>query len=204
MVVIVDYQLGNLFSVKKAFETIGEEAKISSDPNDLKSATHIVVPGMGAFPHGMKNLEKGGFVEVLNEEVIEKKKPYLGICLGLQFLATRGFEHEEYPGLGWIKGEVKRLDAEKEGLKLPLIGWIDVTPKPGSQLFEGIQEGSDFYFVHSFALIPEDEKDIAATIEYGGKIVAAIEHDNIYAVQFHPEKSQDVGLKLLENFLKHA
>jgi glutamine amidotransferase len=204
MVIIVDYQLGNLFSVQKAFEAIGAPCKISSDPKDLKTATHIVVPGMGAFPHAMKNLEQSGFKEALVEEVIGNKKPYLGICLGEQFLAQFGFEYEKYPGLGWIEGEVKLLDVEKHNLKVPHIGWNNVTAKKDSKLFAGIKPDTDFYFVHSFGLVCKNPQDVAGTTMYGEELVAAIERDNIYAVQFHPEKSQEAGLQLLENFLKHA
>jgi glutamine amidotransferase len=204
MITIVNYKLGNLFSVAKAFESFGGEVRISSEPSDLRAATHIVLPGVGAFPHGMDNLREAGLIEVLNEEVIEKKKPFLGICLGLQLLAEKGYENGESAGLGWVKGIVKRLEVESAGLKVPHIGWNNLEVKKDSRLFAGVKPTADFYFVHSYALHPEEESDIAATTEYGTKIVAAIERGNIYAVQFHPEKSQEAGLKLLENFLRHA
>ena len=202
MIVVVDYKLGNLFSVAKALEYAGAQVKVSSAAEDLRAATHIVLPGVGAFPRGMQNLRNTGLIEVLNEEVLEKKKPFLGICLGMHLLAERGFEHEESAGLGWVKGEARKLEAG--GLKVPHVGWNDVTAKEGSKLFEGIKQGSDFYFVHSYQLHCADPGAVAATTTYGEAITAAVEQDNIYAVQFHPEKSQDVGLKLLENFLHHA
>ena len=202
MIVVVDYKLGNLFSVAKALEYAGAQVKVSSAAEDLRAATHIVLPGVGAFPQGMQNLRNAGLIEVLNEEVLEKKKPFLGICLGMQLLADKGYEHEESAGLGWVKGEARKLEAG--GLKVPHVGWNDVTAKEGSKLFEGIKQGSDFYFVHSYQLHCADPGAVAATTTYGEAITAAVEQDNIYAVQFHPEKSQDVGLKLLENFLRHA
>ncbi len=202
MIAVIDYKLGNLFSVVKAFEFLGQQVRVTASPDDLRAATHIVLPGVGAFPHGMQNLKDAGLLAVLNEEVIEKKKPFLGICLGLQLLAEKGFEHEECEGLGWVKGEVRQL--ETGGLKIPHIGWNDVTAKEGSKLFAGIKQGSDFYFVHSYQLHCTDPAAVAATTEYGERITAAVEQDNIYAVQFHPEKSQEAGQKLLENFLRHA
>lgn len=204
MILIVDYGLGNLFSVMKAFESIGVSARISADPKDLKEASHIVLPGVGAFGQGMRNLEAGGFHEALQKEVIEKKKPFLGICLGLQLLAEKGYEYEECAGLGWIAGEVKKLDVEKQGLKVPHIGWNNITLKKESRLLKGIKPDADFYFVHSYQLHCAHADDVVATTTYGEEITAVIERDNICAVQFHPEKSQEAGLKLLENFTHYA
>ncbi len=204
MVLIVDYKLGNLFSVQKAFESIGEEARVCSDPHDLKAATHIVLPGVGAFGRGMENLASSHMREALEEEVMGNKKPFLGICLGLQLLADKGFEYGEHAGFGWIKGEVRKLEVEAQGLKAPHIGWNDVAFPRASRLFEGIKPGTDFYFVHSYQLICAEASNVTATTTYGGEITAAVERDNLYAVQFHPEKSQEAGLKLLENFLRHA
>ncbi len=202
MIVVVDYKLGNLFSVAKALEYVGAPVRVSADPADLRAATHIVLPGVGAFPQGMHNLERTGLLEILREEVLGKKKPFLGICLGMQLLADKGYEHEECAGLGWIGGEVRKL--ETGGLKVPHVGWNDVTAKEGSKLFEGIKQGSDFYFVHSYTLACIDASAVAATADYGGAVTAAVEQGNIHAVQFHPEKSQEAGLKLLENFLRYA
>jgi glutamine amidotransferase len=204
MTIVVDYKLGNLFSVAKAFELLGEEVLVSGDPKDLARADRIVLPGVGAFPQGMRNLEEAGLSAALREEVAGKKKPFLGICLGMQLTATRGFEHEECDGLGWIEGEVRLIAAESAGLKVPHIGWNDVSAKEGSRLFRGIRPHTDFYFVHSYAMHCAKEADVAARTSYGEDIVAAVEHENIYAVQFHPEKSQEAGQQLLENFLRHA
>jgi glutamine amidotransferase len=204
MVTIVDYGLGNLFSVAKAFESIGIPVRISADPKDLKDASHIVLPGVGAFPRGMQNLKSEGLLETLEEEVLGKKKPFLGICLGLQLLADKGYEYEESAGLGWIKGEVRILDVEQQGLKVPHIGWNDLSLKKESRLFKKIKSDADFYFVHSYQLHCADKKDVVATTIYGEEITAVIERENICAVQFHPEKSQDAGLTLLENFYQYA
>ena len=204
MVTIVDYGLGNLFSVAKAFESIGVPVRISADPKDLKNASHIVLPGVGAFPRGMQNLQTVGLCRVLEEEVIGKKKPFLGICLGLQLLADKGYEHEESAGLGWIKGEVRILSVEQQELKVPHIGWNDLSLKKESRLSKTIKPDADFYFVHSYQLHCADKGDIVATTMYGEEITAVIERENICAVQFHPEKSQDTGLTLLENFYQYA
>jgi imidazole glycerol-phosphate synthase subunit HisH len=203
MVVVVDYGLGNLFSVAKAFEHIGAEVRVSAQPSDIRAATHIVLPGIGAFPQGMKNLQKSGLIAVLKDEVMNNKKPFLGICLGMQLLAQKGYEHEECEGLGWVEGEVRELEAKAQGLRVPHIGWNNLSFTRESALFKGVKTDSDFYFVHSFEL-RTSQNDLVATTAYGGHVTAAIERDNIWAVQFHPEKSQDAGLQILENFLSHA
>lgn len=200
MIVIVDYGLGNLFSVAKAFEMIGASVRISGDPQEIKQADRLVLPGVGAFGDGMEYLSKNGLDKVLINEVLVNKKPFLGICLGLQLLADMGFEYGEYKGLSLVKGRVRKLEVG-EGMKIPQVGWNDISFVKNSPLFEGIKNGSDFYFVHSYQMICDDPKDIAATALYGETVTAAIEKDNIFATQFHPEKSQDVGLKLLENFV---
>lgn len=202
MIAIVDYGLGNLFSVQKAFQLLGSEAVITSDHALIRSAERIVLPGIGAFGDGMKNLRERGLDIVLAGEVLEHKKPFLGICLGLQLLATRGLEYGNHMGLGWIEGEVRLIDAPRHGLKIPHIGWNDVTRIRESPLFAGIKANADFYFVHSYQLIPEDKSLIIGTAEYGETITAVVQKDNIFATQFHPEKSQEHGLKLLENFIR--
>ena len=204
MLVIVDYGLGNLLSVAKAFESIGVSVCVSADPKELKEASHIVLPGVGAFPRGMQNLKSEGLRETLEEEVMGNKKPFLGICLGMQLLAEKGYEHEECTGLGWIKGEVKKIDVERQGLKVPHIGWNNLDIKKESRLLKNIKPDTDFYFVHSYQLHCADSKDLVATTTYGEEITAVIERGNISAVQFHPEKSQDAGLTLLENFFQYA
>ncbi|TSC59565.1 MAG: glutamine amidotransferase [Candidatus Peregrinibacteria bacterium Greene0416_62] len=202
MIVIVDYGLGNLFSVQKAFEMIGADVKISGTAEDIHAADRIVLPGVGAFGDGMDVLREKGLDRALTEEVINKKKPFLGICLGLQFLAETGEEHGEHKGLGWIKGRVRKLDVEKQGLKVPHIGWNELSMVRESPLFADIKSDADFYFVHSYQLDCGDPQDLIATAEYGEKITAAVQRGNIFATQFHPEKSQDNGLKLLENFIR--
>jgi glutamine amidotransferase len=204
MIIIVDYGLGNLFSVAKAFDAVGASARVSSDPRDLAQASHIVLPGVGAFGQGMHNLETAGLRAALDEEVMGKRKPFLGICLGLQLLGERGYEYGEHAGLGWIAGEVRKLEVESMGLKTPHIGWNNLDIKKESRLLQNIKPDSDFYFVHSYQLHCARKEDVVATTMYGEEITAIIEHENIFAVQFHPEKSQDAGLKLLENFVQYA
>jgi len=163
-----------------------------------------VLPGVGAFGQGMRNVEAKGLRKVLEEEVMGKKKPFLGICLGLQLMAEKGYEHEECAGLGWIKGEVQKLDVEKQGLKVPHIGWNNLDIKKESRLLKNIKPDADFYFVHSYQLHSSHTEDIVATTTYGEEITAVIEHENMFAVQFHPEKSQEAGLTLLQNFVQYA
>lgn len=199
MVVIIDYGMGNLFSVKNALGAINAEVVISKNPEDLKKADHIILPGVGAFPDGMKNLKELGIIPALEDEVLKKKKPFLGICLGMQLLASEGEEHGLTSGLGWIKGRVRKFDVSEE-LRIPHVGWNDVSPAPNAKLFAGI-DSNIFYFVHSYFLVPENSGLVSASCEYGEKFTAAVESGNIFGVQFHPEKSQKSGLKLLKNFL---
>jgi glutamine amidotransferase len=200
MVVVVDYGLGNLFSVAKAFEMIGVKVTISGDPEEIKHAERLVLPGVGAFGDGINYLSEKGLDKILSHEVLGNKKPLLGICLGMQLLADVGYEYGEHKGLSWIKGKVRKLEVG-EGLKIPHVGWNDVTLVRESPLFEGIKNGADFYFVHSYQLVCDNANEVVATTNYGETITAAIQKDNIFATQFHPEKSQEVGLKLLENFV---
>lgn len=192
--------MGNLFSVKNALEAVGAEIVISKNPEDLKRADQIILPGVGAFPDGMKNLKELGIIPALEKEVLEKKKPFLGICLGSQLLASYGEEHGSTSGLGWINGRVRRFRVDEKQFRVPHVGWNDVSPVPGATLFKGI-DSDIFYFVHSYFVAPEDPGVVAATCEYGEKFTAAVERGNIFGVQFHPEKSQKSGLKLLKNFL---
>ncbi|MBT4120358.1 MAG: imidazole glycerol phosphate synthase subunit HisH [Candidatus Peribacter sp.] len=204
MVTVIDYGLGNIFSVVKAFEMIGADVQVSSDASDIRSADHLVLPGVGAFADGMQFLHDKDLDTVLTEEVVQNKKPFLGICLGLQLLAEIGQEHGEHKGLGWIPGKVQVLDTGDEPLKIPHVGWNNLEMTQDNPLFTDIHKDSDFYFVHSYQLHCTDPKDCIATTTYGETITAAIWHDNIFATQFHPEKSQDAGLKLLENFLSYS
>src|SRR3989344_213575 len=196
-VAIVDYGMGNCGSVVNAVSALGVEYTLSSKMYDLEKATHIILPGVGSFDQCMKNLDKNGLVGVLNKEVITNKKSYLGICLGMQILAEYGLEGRKTPGLGWIKGKTDKMNVGK--LPLPHVGWNDVKVEKES-LFEGIKDPI-FYFVHSYSLEPSDRKAISGATDYGGDFVSAVETKNIFGVQFHPEKSQHAGLKLLENFL---
>jgi len=201
-VAVIDYGMGNVASVLKALEKIGVPAVLTADHDEIRKATHIILPGVGAFGDGIKNLSERGLIELLTSEVVEKKKPFLGICLGMQLLGTKGYEFGEHQGLGWIDGSVIKFDIDPT-LRLPHIGWNNITAKPGSKLFENIPD-QNFYFVHSFHLVPTDPSCISATCEYGIKFAAAIEHENIMATQFHPEKSQESGLAVLKKFFSYA
>lgn len=195
--------MGNIRSVMNAFNLLEEKLEITDDPKKLSQAEAIILPGVGAFSDGMKNLRQKGLIEVLEKEVIEKKKPYLGICLGLEFLAKKSFEGGEHEGLGWIDGVVTRIIPNDSTLKIPHMGWNDTTiVKTGGLLNE--LDNPIFYYLHSYYLkVDNAEKDvITSTCDYGGiPIIATVQKNNIYAVQFHPEKSQTTGIKLLKNFL---
>ena len=200
-IAIINYGMGNLISVKNAFAYLNCSAQIISDPSDLKNARKIVLPGVGAFKEGMDNLNKLGWKDELEAEVIQKKKPFLGICLGMQLLATEGTEYGSCQGLGWIPGRVDKLATDDKDLHIPHIGWDDIQiTKPG-KLLKGIPESSDFYFIHSFVFHPDDTDVTGSTCNYGEKFVASIELNNIFGTQFHPEKSQKNGLSILSNFI---
>lgn len=198
MITIIDYGMGNLRSVEKALEKVGAEVTVSRDPDDVRRAERIVLPGVGAFGDAMHNLEKRGLVEVIKAEVAAGK-PFLGICLGLDLLFEESDEHGVHAGLGLLPGRVELLPTE---LKIPQIGWNHVAIRKESKLLAGIPDGSSFYFVHSYAVVPELESDILCTTEYGCTFVSAVERGNIAAFQFHPEKSSSLGLTILENFAK--
>jgi glutamine amidotransferase len=204
VIAIIDYGMGNLGSVFNAFQALGVPAEIVNTPAKLSEATGVVLPGVGAFGDGMRNLRQGGFVEVLDEEVRRKGKPFLGLCLGLQLLATTGLEHGENAGLGWIPGVVRRLTPEHAELRVPHIGWNDVRAVKAGGLYGGLGEIHSYYFVHSFALQPDDLSVVSGFVDYGGEWVASVESDNISATQFHPEKSHKSGLTLLKNWAAHA
>ncbi len=200
-VAIVDYGMGNLDSVARAVEECGGNPVITNHANDLQIANYIVLPGVGAFAVGMRNLRKGGFDEILGEQVLDRGIPFLGICLGMQLLATKGWEIEETPGLGWIEGEVKHLQPNSPQERIPHVGWNEVVFTRDSALFAGIPSGKDFYFVHSYHLICRKEQEIIARTPYCGGFVSAVERENIFGVQPHPEKSQRLGFQLIKNFL---
>ncbi|MDN5126624.1 imidazole glycerol phosphate synthase subunit HisH [Aliarcobacter butzleri] len=198
--VIVDYKMGNLRSVQKAFEKIGCKAIISSDKETILKANKLVLPGVGAFKDGMKYLKELNLLSILNKKVLEEKIPILGICLGMQLLSNKSYENGETDGLGWIDAEVLKFDFSTQKLKVPHIGWNELNYKKNCSLFENIENNSDFYFVHSYHF-KTNENIVIGTTNYGFEFVSAINKDNIYAVQFHPEKSQIVGLQLIENFV---
>jgi glutamine amidotransferase len=199
---IVDYGMGNLLSVYHAVEMAGGDARICSTPEELAHVQKIVLPGVGAFRDCMANLMKRGFIDALQEAVFRQEKPILGICLGMQVMARRSFEGGEQRGLGWIAADVIRIRPSDDSLRVPHMGWNDVTYRPGSVLFSGHPEHPDFYFVHSYAMVCDHPEDIEATCHYGGTITAAVRKKNIFATQFHPEKSQDYGLRVLDNYIK--
>ena len=204
MISIIDYGMGNVRSVFNAFEILGADVEIIDDPKKLTNSEAIILPGVGAFRDGMKNLEKMGFINKLKEEVIDNKKPYLGICLGLEFLADKSFEGGETDGFGWIKGEIKKIETGNDELKIPHMGWDDTIIKKNTRLLRDMKNPV-FYYLHSFFLeVKKTEIEYIESIcEYGKtKIISSIHKENIYAVQFHPEKSQESGLKLINNFLE--
>jgi glutamine amidotransferase len=207
-VVIVDYGSGNLRSAAKAFERAVADAGLSmtvhvtSEASDIGRASHIVLPGVGAFGDCRRGLDAlPGMVDALTRAVIDQGRPFLGICVGMQLMAEEGHEHGIHPGLGWIAGRVERL-AVGDGLKIPHMGWNELMLKPaGHPLFRGLAEGAHAYFVHSYAFRPADPQQILATVDYGGPVAAVVGHDNLVGTQFHPEKSQRTGLTLIANFL---
>jgi glutamine amidotransferase len=201
MVVVVDYGMGNLRSVSKAFEACGADVTVSSKPEDLKKAERIVLPGVGAFGDSMANLKKRGLIEPLCEEILVGKKPYFGICLGMQILADSGEEKGTHQGLGWLPGKTVMFQLADPELKVPHIGWNDIRIVKDGPLWNELGKKLDFYFVHSFHFVPTNRADVAAVCNYGGDFTAAVQHENIFATQFHPEKSQESGLRIIRNFL---
>ena len=199
-VAIIDYEAGNLRNVQKAIEKFNYKAEIISDGKDLEFFDSIVLPGVGSYYHGMKKLIERNFKKFLREEVLIKKKPFLGICLGMQLMGSKGEEGEICEGLNLIPFEVKSFNVPK--LRIPHIGWNNVKKISNSKLFNEIPDESDFYFVHSYYVDQIEKKYISGICEYGIEFAAAIESGNIYGTQFHPEKSQKYGLQIIENFLK--
>lgn len=199
--VIIDYGMGNLLSVQRAFEKCGSDAVISDNPLELRDAEHIVLPGVGAFPDAMNNLMKGGWVEELNRAVLEKEIPILGICLGMQLLAEKGYEVHECKGLGYIPGEIVLFEQTDEKERIPHVGWNEIQKCIETPLFDGIADGTNYYFVHSYHFKPRNVENIATKTPYCGEFVSSVIKDNIVGTQFHPEKSQKAGFKLIKNFL---
>lgn len=199
MIAIIDYDAGNIKSVEKAFQFRGEEVVLTRDRNVILNADGIVLPGVGAFGDAMEKLHRYGLVAVIHEAV-EKKIPFLGICLGLQLIFERSDESPGVEGLGLLKGEILHIP-EESGLKIPHIGWNSLKFLGKGRLFGGLEESAYVYFVHSYYLKAEDEGIVTAVTEYGTTIHASVEQGNLFACQFHPEKSSDTGLKILRNFI---
>ena len=198
MIAIIDYGMGNLRSVAKAFEAVGHQAIVTRDAASIKNASHVVLPGVGAFGDCMANLDRYGLIEPVRA-TIQSGKPFLGICLGLQLLFTESEEFGTHKGLGIISGRVRRF-ATDQTLKVPHMGWNQVNVQRECPVFEGITNASNWYFVHSYFVDPTDRQIVATTTTYGIPFVSSIWKDNIVACQFHPEKSQAAGLQLIKNF----
>ena len=198
MIGIIDYDAGNIKSVEKALQYLGQETVVSRDPQVLLKADKVILPGVGSFGDAMENLKKYGLVPVIHE-IVEKGTPFLGICLGLQLLFESSDETPGVEGLGILKGKILHIPPSP-GLKIPHMGWNSIDIKEDSRLFEGIDRQSYMYFVHSYYLKARNPEDVAATTWYSTDIHAAVEHDNIFACQFHPEKSSELGLRILKNF----
>jgi glutamine amidotransferase len=208
LLTVVDYGVGNLRSIAKSIEkanfdnNLSYSVKVSSDINDVKKSDKIVLPGQGSFKACKEGIDKiTGLQKKLNESVLVKKKPIYGICAGMQLFATIGYEEEKTEGLNWIKGEVIKLDLNLSKLKIPHMGWNELKVVNVSKVFKDVINKNHAYFIHSYEFIPEDKKKISITSNYGKDVVAAVSSENIYGSQFHPEKSQSIGIKILTNFL---
>lgn len=207
MISIIDYDAGNIKSVEKAIQFLGEDVRITRDKNEILEADRVIMPGVGAFGLAMEKLRSYGLEDVIHQYV-STGKPFLGICLGLQLLFDESEESPGVKGLGLIKGKITKIPTEYKAdngntmtQKVPQIGWNSIEINPSSRLFKGISDGSYVYFVHSYYLTADNPDEVAAKTYYGTEIHAAVEKDNIFATQFHPEKSSDVGLKILKNFI---
>ena len=205
-VTIIDYNSGNISSVINSFKEVAKSKiniEVTSDLNKIKSSDKLVLPGQGSFKSCVDALKKiEGLTDTLNEFVISNKKPLLGICVGLQMFADVGYEETETKGLGWISGKVSKIDNQNGKFKLPHIGWNEIEIQKESKIFKNIKNKSHMYFVHSYEFIPEDKAVISATTNYSSKIVCSVERDNLFGTQFHPEKSDKTGLKIIDNFIK--
>jgi len=202
-VAIVNYGMGNLGSVRRAFDELNADAFIAEHPSSLYNAHRIVLPGVGAFGEGMSRLHSGGWVDALHRIADEGTRPLLGICLGMQMLATEGEEGGPARGLGLVNGKVRRLDALGCALHIPHVGWNEVSYIPDDPLFAHIPQQADFYFVHSFTFIADDASSVTGSTNHDIQIVASVRKDSVFGTQFHPEKSSKVGRQLLRNFLDY-
>ena len=209
LLTVVDYGVGNLRSIAKSFEKASSEnnlnysIKVSSETKDIERADKIVLPGQGSSKACKDCIMMiDGMYETLNKNVLQKNKPIFGICAGMQLFATTGFEEEKTLGLNWIEGEVIKLKLNQKNLKIPHMGWNDLILKNTSKVFKDIKKDDHAYFIHSYEFIPKDKKNISVTTNYGKEVIAAVSFKNIFGSQFHPEKSQNTGIKILTNFLK--
>lgn len=203
-IAIVDYGMGNVRSLVNAFEYIGEEAAVTRDLDELEEADRLVLPGVGAFGDAMAAIRANGLQEPLTRLALDVRKPILGVCLGMQLFAKTSYEHGTHQGLGWLDAEVVPLKPERPA-KVPHVGWNELSFDPRDWLFKGIPaHQTDFYFVHSFHMVCRDPADRIATTDHGGEITAVVRRDNLVAAQFHPEKSQDNGLQLLQNWVDNS
>ena len=204
-VTIVDYNSGNISSVINSFKEVAKDKvniEVTADLNKIKSSDKVVLPGQGSFKSCTDALNNiSGLVETLNDFVLINKKPLFGICVGLQMLADVGYEETETKGLGWISGVVSKIDNQDGKFKLPHIGWNQINIVKDSQIFKGIENNSHMYFVHSYEFVPKDKSVISATTDYSSNIVCSVEKENIFGTQFHPEKSDKIGLKIIDNFI---
>ncbi|OLS21889.1 MAG: Imidazole glycerol phosphate synthase subunit HisH 1 [Candidatus Heimdallarchaeota archaeon LC_3] len=201
IVAIVDYDMSNIDSVVRAIQECGGDPIVTKKKEDFKKANRIILPGVGAFPDAMKNLRRGNLHEILREQVFDNKIPFLGICLGMQLLATTGWEGGKTEGLGWIEGDVKIFSSTEDDTRIPHIGWNNVETHKNHQLFNNIPSGKNFYFVHSYYFEAKNKNEVIGNTPYCGNFASAVAKDNIFGVQFHPEKSQKIGFQLLKNFL---
>jgi len=204
MLVIIDCNLGNLRNVQKAFEKIGEEAIISNNISQIEKADCLVLPGVGAFAEAMENIHSLGLFDVLRKQIFHEKKPILGICLGMQLLGKESYEHGKCEGLNLLPMVIKKLEVNTDKYRLPHMGWNDISVKNNTSLLEDLPDNPDFYFVHNYHAICDIDNIIAATCDYGQTFVVAVQYENIFGVQFHPEKSQENGIKVLKNFIKYV
>lgn len=200
-VTIIDYGMSNLGSIRQAIEECGGDVEVSDDPHSLAASTHIILPGVGAFYDGMKNLRERGWIEPIRKAALEDGVPFLGICLGQQLIADSGDEGGQADGLGLVPGTIKKFQQTEKKERIPHIGWNEVTIVQPDDIFTGVPDHTDFYFVHSYYFDPKDQQSVIGTTPYCGSFASVIKNKNVYGTQFHPEKSQRAGFTILKNFL---
>ncbi len=200
MIAIIDYGMGNIKSIANAFHAIGHEAVVTNEASVIQKADKLVLPGVGAFGDGISNLKSLGLVNILSEQVLVAEKPILGICLGMQLFAEVSHEFGTHDGLGWIKGVVRKLPSTIDGYKVPHVGWSDILVSQAEPILKNFDESPVFYFVHSYYFDAKENSSVSSTFKFGQDFTASVQQGNIFGVQFHPEKSQRSGMKILENF----